>query len=637
MLASAMRPLLLSLSLLSALLLLLLSPAAAQRNQVTNGNFETGDFSGWTTPLGTFDTIQGATSLAVLESISGLPGPNGRAYSGSFSVGWDGPYAQSISQNIRVQNGHQFILSFFLMYPDADLLSNFSVTVQFSGSSNSSTAYPLISLFTQANYSSPPPFWWTQFTAVFTSPRSANSLNLTFTASNPGYGHFLDYITLYDQGPTYNVSLSVTAPRPPPAIQPNPANNLIINGDFEAGTVFPWVSATGDNPFPYGSNDDGAYNSIYISGEASIGGTAITCPQGFWCFEFGSLYTSIPLIYTVNVTAGTNYTLSFRYTDLGGYTPGTADAGNQLACSYYWSTTPGSLTTLLSIVNATNVTTNAYFRRNLGSPPAGATSLTIRFDGYSWATFNIIDYVQLVPSSANGNVAAGTQLLQNGDFEQGLVNSSPGWYSPDPAVGLTASSTGLGPGGQSYNGYYSAFWGTSASNQSITQQVSVTAGTSYLLSFYLFFMDADIDAIFQCSVQFNTQSVPTIVTTNANFPIAPPFWWTQFTNTLTAPSGATSLNITFTGTDPDYAFYLDGVTLTVGGNGVSFPAPPPALGDNFPPGNLLVNGDFESGTLAPWRQPLGDTTAALETAYGLGVWDFLNYDGYDGLNCVQGY
>ena len=238
-----------------------------------------------------------------------------------------------------------------------------------------------------------------------------------------------------------------------------------------------------------------------------------------------------------------------------------------------------------------------------------------------------------------------TNLVQNPSFETPL---SPYWYTPlgtfDSEAGENRTTLGrssnlttiAGPGGFSYDGLHSALFEGGSTLQAIQQTIPVTAGHQYILSFFLMFAAGDTIEGFQAAYQFNTQGSQTTLMTNANFPVQPPFWWTQFTFNLNSGSSDSAVNVTFYGRDPDYGFLLDYVTLYDAGTtgsptSVTAPPGPPALVPN-PSNNQLVNGDFESGSTAPWRMPSGDNPFPINSS--IGSYDFTAKNGADG--CPQG-
>ena len=410
-------------------------------NLITNGDFEVGGYGlnvgdygyggtldGWSTPLGTFDPSPyiNATALFVFTSNIG-PGPNGNSYSGLSSLVVEGQSVLSISQNVITIPGHQYVLSFFVMFSDADSASLLSVSYQFNTASSGTV------LMTQASFPTAPPFWWTQFTYTIIAPASGTLMNLTFAGADIGFGYQIDYITLYDQG-VAGAATTVTAPPPPPAIVPNPPGNLVTNGDFELGTLWPWREAGGDNPFPLSAYGAGAFNSI------DFGSTTYPCPQGYWCAWFGIPYYDLPLLTTVNVTAGQTYTLSFMYVNYGGYlATEVGETGNYFAASYYYGSS--STATPIVLFSETNITaqTGATLSFNIGPVPSGVTSVSIRFDAYSYDLFIVLDYITLLPAVA-GSSSSSAALPPPPSVSSSSAAAPAAGVSSSSAAGAAAGS-----------------------------------------------------------------------------------------------------------------------------------------------------------------------------------------------------
>ena len=261
-----------------SVLLLSASFSAGQTNLLINGNFESSfgvvnATNGWIAPQGTSDTGAGNSgSLRRYGALYTSTPPNAFCYDGSYSLLYEsGTLNQSVQQTVSITGGHQYLLSFYVMFTDADLSAYFAVTYQHNTESSATT------LLTPATFSSgsagtSQPFWWSQFVYTINSPSAANSLTLTFLGSDDEYGFLLDSITLYDAGVSGN-SPTATAPPAPPALTPNPSNNILVNGDFESGSLAPWRGLSGDNPYPL-SGGEGAYDFNGYSGH-----TGISCPQ----------------------------------------------------------------------------------------------------------------------------------------------------------------------------------------------------------------------------------------------------------------------------------------------------------------------------------------------------------------------
>ena len=403
--------------LLAVALFALFSLSAGQTNLITNGNFEAGSFTGWMTPLGVNDTgINVANRLRVFTYGACASPPCGWAYDGQYSALWESSSLnQSIVQTVAVTGGTQYLLSFFVEFTDGDTTSYLQVSAQFNDGSA-----PVILLTpnggggAQQSYCSgsakaQPPFWWSQFTFSVTAPSTASAMNLTFYGYDSEYGFLVDSITMY-------AASGNSQPSPPPATPVVPSTNLLMNGNFETGAVAPWREANGDNPFGLSGNTYSGEGAYDFNGFAPHSG--IPCPEGNYCFTFGAPTFTLPIQQTVTIPSGTSasYTLSFYWYSPGGYnsTQSSGDAGSALIVGYAWNTGSSMATTgniLFQTYNTTTVTNSTNYNTvtaTIGTPPSGATSLTLQMQGYFYATYYVVDYIQL---TATGVTASQSPLV----------------------------------------------------------------------------------------------------------------------------------------------------------------------------------------------------------------------------------
>ena len=399
-----------SLPLLLVLAVLFSHCAAQSANLIQNGNFETGDFTSWTTPLGVNDTAVSSTPRLRVFSYSNLqggstPAPNGWAYDGSYSALWESSTLnQSIVQTVQVTGGTQYLLSFFVEFSDADTTSYLQVSAQFNDGSApvillTPTGQGALQSYCSGSAKSYPPFWWSQFTFTVTAPTTASTMNLTFYGYDSEYGFLLDAITMVPASGN-------SQPSAPPATPVVPSGNLLLNGNFETGSVAPWREAGGDNPFGLSGNTysgEGAYNFNGFAGHSGI-----PCPEGNYCFTFGAPTYTLPIQQTISVPSGTtsNYTLSFYWYSPGGYNSSNpSDAGSALVVGAGWNTASGAATQgtiLFSQYNTTAVSSATSYNTasvNVGVPPSGTTSITIQMQGYFYSTYYVVDYIQLTASN----------------------------------------------------------------------------------------------------------------------------------------------------------------------------------------------------------------------------------------------
>ena len=437
---------------LSALLLALLSLAAAQTNLIQNGDFETGSFAPWTTPLGVNDTGLGAANRLRVFSYKNLNGgntaaPNGWAYSGQYSVLWESSTLnQSIQQTVAVTGGTQYLLSFFVDFNDGDTTAYLQVSAQFNDGSA-----PVVLLtpsgqgaqqgFCSGSQKSYPPFWWSQFTFTVTAPTAASSMNLTFYGYDSEYGFLVDAVTMY-------AASGNSQPAAPPALPVVPAGNLLQNGNFETGSVQPWREAGGDNPYGLSGNayaGEGAYDFAGFAGNSGI-----PCPEGNYCFTFGAPAFSLPIQQTITVPSGTtaSYSLSFQWYSPGGYNASNpSDLGSALIVGAAWNTASSTATSgniLWATYNTTAVTTAtspSTATVTIGAPPSGTTSLTLQMQGFFYATYYVVDYIQLQASGVTQ--AQSPQVYTCGQTTSALSlgsGSSPSTPSSGAASQLTSGA-----------------------------------------------------------------------------------------------------------------------------------------------------------------------------------------------------
>ena len=390
---------------------------SAQPNLVYNGDFElnNGSLVGWATPQGTTESnpVNGlsVTLVAFCSQIgSAGAGPSGFAYSGLCSAAF-GAFAfnQSLTQAVPIIGGHQYILSLFLMIQDGDPSAFFELSYQHNTEAES---IPL----TDSSTAGGGPTYWTQLSFTINSPAGATSVNLTLSGSDPQWGFLVDSVTLYDGGGSGTPS-AVSPPPGPPPLNPNPFNNILLNGDFESGSAVPWGFPSGDADFSWQVEGRGASNFVTWS-DHGYG----TCPQGYWCLIMGAPAFDLPMVQAVPVSTDLNYTLSFIWSTPGGYLANSStDLGSALLVSYTWD--DGSPpTSILRQDNNTAPVASTTVTAYIGVPPTGASSLSLQLDAFSTSSFYTLDYFVLTATCTSA--CSTPELLITDNYANTLTDQS---------------------------------------------------------------------------------------------------------------------------------------------------------------------------------------------------------------------
>ena len=221
---------------------------------MTNGSFETGDYTGWT-----WGGNYGPSSSHGVQTFINTGAESGKFAAGLGSVGSDG----TLSQNVQTTAGQHYAVSFWLANHGSGP-NDFTVTW------NGQTELALANKSAQG---------YTQYS--FTATGTAGTSHLEFDArQDPSYWS-LD-------------NVSVVAVGSPPS-QPLPAANLVTNGSFETGDFTGWTLGGNYKPLSYGAQ-------TYINTAAE---------SGKFAAALGSVGSDGTLSQNVHTTAGQQYAVSF--------------------------------------------------------------------------------------------------------------------------------------------------------------------------------------------------------------------------------------------------------------------------------------------------------------------------------------
>jgi hypothetical protein len=196
---------------------------------ITNGGFETGTFSGWTTTGTTSVVNSGAHSGTYAAQLGSTSGTNGDS---------------SASQTFTVPSGSG-TLSFWYNVTCPDTVTYDWATATLKDNTTNTTTTVLAKTCAASS-------GWTQVSAPVTA---GDSYTLTLTSHDDNYAGDPTR-TLYD-----DVALSAAAP---------PPSNPIVNGGFEAGTFSGWTT-TGTTSVVNSGAHSGTYAAQLGSTSASNG------------------------------------------------------------------------------------------------------------------------------------------------------------------------------------------------------------------------------------------------------------------------------------------------------------------------------------------------------------------------------
>ncbi len=416
-----------------------MSVSAATTNLVVNGDFETGDYTGW--------TKNGMTPTVSAEA----------AHNGGYGVHLYGTNAwASFNQYIDLEPATTYHISFW--YKSASDAA-MSVGVELK-TKNDSGSYSNKTVFLtsggQSLSASKSTTTWTQVQSVFTTKDSGDMSHLltfyrgngTADATTPS-SVYLDDIVLTKLG--------------------SGSSNMLQNGGFES-TLDPWTQYTSSS------------QSMALSTDAYTGTNSVIVP-----FVARSLTVS----QVVAVEPNTDYVVTYYYKSLdsnsstaknilfGAYSLDAANNGSGV----------GDLAGAASTLQIANTAwTQGAYMFNSGSN----TEVRLAFSGSSSTNPSnrkamLVDDV--VMSKIGGaepdepsepETPAVENLLTNGDFEAGNVGAIPtGWSAQNTGKQYAMTTTA-----QTHDGSYAAALAYRYTNFVLYQDVEVEANTQYTVTFW---------------------------------------------------------------------------------------------------------------------------------------------------------
>ena len=207
-------------------------------------------------------------------------------------------------------------------------------------------------------------------------------------------------------------------------------------------------------------------------------------------------------------------------------------------------------------------------------------------------------------ASSHQGAAAATNLIPNGDFEQGTA----GWGAYHGSLAATTDGV-VGPGAAKVT------LTSPNTDYSITRWprpvTSTTAGTAYSGTGWV---RSDLPGASVC-LWIREWSSANAVAGSAKTCITAGSAWQKFTTlsyTTLQSGGSLELFVYQVGTPASSSFEVDGLELTTGAPPPPPPPPPP------PSNNLIPNGDFEQGTTG-WSAYHGSLAATTDGVVGPGA------------------
>jgi len=267
-----------------------------------------------------------------------------------------------------------------------------------------------------------------------------------------------------------------------------------------------------------------------------------------------------------------------------------------------------------------NVNTNTGKWINVSIPfssnEATATDITI----YNYRTigkfyFDDFKVTKAGEEPSEPETPAVDNLIVNGDFNAGNIN---GWNSGSSSEKVSAVA------GAAYSGSYGALVPSRGTTFTAYQDVTVEANTDYTVSFwYKSILTSGSSIRPMYFGVYGTDASNTTATLISEQPELPysQTEWTQVTVTFNS-GDYTTVRLGYgckSSSGQDNYLYVDEIVMTKdSGDEPETPVTPPVGGDASFDG-YITNGDFETGTLAPWIVEHGGkvSTTAASGSYGL--------------------
>jgi hypothetical protein len=401
---------------------------------LTNGNFATGTFSGWT--LGSNDT---SGQIFIDTNAEG-----GSTYAaGMGSTGSDG----TLSQTVATTAGQTYTLSFWLQN-EASGGNDFTAT--WNGQA-------LLSLTNAAQSG------YTQYTYTVTAAGSSSTLE--FSAMNAGSQWDLDNVSL-----TANGTVSASPPAAP-VISTGEANSndsVTLTGTAPSGstvtvsdggaTALGVATASSTGAWSFTTADLAAGSYAFTATDATSSGTS-AASKAFDVTVASSSPPAAPVISTGVANSNDSVTLT-----------GAAPSGSTVTVS-------DGGATALGVATASSTGAWSFTTADLAAGSYAFTATDATSSGTSAAS-KAFD----VTVASSSPPASGSNLVANGNFGTGSLSGwtlggNSIWQGAQPEIFIDTNAEG--------GSKYAAGMGSMGSDGTLSQTIATTAGKTYTVSFWL--------------------------------------------------------------------------------------------------------------------------------------------------------